>query len=72
MDAVNFNLFPLEEYYIKLFEINVFDEEPETSNFEVMGYETKNSILNLGSMFAFLIIFSTSILLLLSCKFFLK
>jgi len=45
-----------------------FEEEAENSNFEEMGYESKNAISNMGPLFLYSIILACSLLVLVALK----
>jgi len=52
-DVASFELIPASNIQERVW--NFKGEEPQNKNFEVMGYETKNSILNMGSMYVLLL-----------------
>ena len=52
---VSFDMIPTDDLYAKLFSLDDVDDEPVSAIFEEIGYESKLSMNNLGSLFLLLI-----------------
>lgn len=52
---VSFDMIPTDDLYAKLFRLDEVDDEPVSAVFEEIGYESKLSMNNLGSLFLLLI-----------------
>jgi len=60
-EVANFSLLDTSDVQAKVLKIG--EEDPHTFNFEILGYEQLNSIVNLGSMFLYLSLSAVMILL---------